>query len=243
MPEFDDQGRYRKMVRSLIDGLGMEAAMRSAPGGDFVGIGAMERDLIIQHGLKKDGYLIDVGCSSGRLAYPLSEYLSGKYLGVDIVPELVDYARQLVKRADWRFEVTSGITIPEEDKRADMVCFFSVFTHLLHEHSYLYLQEAARVLKPGGKIVFSFLELAKSIQWPVFETAIKKLGDNSYPLTMFIEREAIRAWVAHLNVRIETIEDADKAHVALPHPVTYDNGTVLSGTVPFGQSVCVLAVE
>ncbi len=242
MPTFDDQDRYCRRVRALIDSLGMEAAMRSAPGGNFVGTGLLERQLLIQHGLKRDGYLIDVGCGSGRLAYPLSEYLSGKYLGLDIVPELIDYARRLVERSDWRFEVTTGITIPEEDNRADMVCFFSVVTHLLHEHSYLYLQEAARVLKPGGKIVFSFLEFAKSIQWSVFETAIEKLGDDSYPMTMFIEREAIFVWAAHLNLRIETIEDADKPHIALSHPVTYDNGTVLSGTVPFGQSVCVLTV-
>ena len=228
------------MVQSLISNLGLDVAMRSAPGGEFEAWGVIERDLLIQHGLKRDGYLIDVGCASGRLAYPLSDYLSGKYLGLDIVPELVDYARRLVRRSDWRFEVTTGITIPEKDSQADMVCFFSVFTHLLHEHSYLYLQEAVRVLKPEGKIVFSFLEV--ETQWAVFETAIKKLGDGSYPMTMFIEQDTIRAWAAHLNLRIETIVGATTPHVALSHPVTCENGTVLSGTVPFGQSVCVLSV-
>jgi ubiquinone/menaquinone biosynthesis C-methylase UbiE len=229
------------MVRSLIDSIGMEAAMRATPGGDFVGIGSIERDLVIQHGLKRDGYLIDVGCASGRLAHPLSEYLSGKYLGLDIVPELVDYARRLVGRSDWRFEVGTGITIPEKDNQADMVCFFSVFTHLLHENSYLYLQEAARVLKPSGKIVFSFLEF--ETEWSVFETAIQKLGDGSYPMTMFVGRDAIRAWAQHLNLRIDTIVGASEPHVDLSHPVTHDDGTVVSGKVPFRQSLCVLAVE
>ena len=46
-----------------------------------------------------------------------------------------------------------GAPIPAPDGEADMVCFFSVLTHLLHEESYVYLQDARRVLKPTGKLV------------------------------------------------------------------------------------------
>lgn len=240
MPGFDDQGRYRKMVRSLITTIGFEAAMRAAPGGDFAGIGIIERELLIQEGLPKDGYLIDVGCGSGRLAFPLSDYLTGRYLGIDIVPELVKYARQLVPRPNWRFEVAPGLSIPERDHTADMICFFSVFTHLLHEQSYLYLQEAARVVKPEGKIVFSFLEFQAGGHWPIFEAAIRNLDNSSSPLTMFIDRDAIRAWAAHLNLRIEALVDANAPYVNLAQPLTYEDGTVLQGKVAFGQSVCVL---
>jgi ubiquinone/menaquinone biosynthesis C-methylase UbiE len=243
MPEFDDQGRYRKMIQSLIRNLGQDAAMRSAPGGEFEAVGIIERDLLVQHGLRSDEYLIDVGCGSGRLAYPLSEYLSGRYLGIDIVPELVDYARKLVGRSDWRFEVAKGLTIPERDRQADMVCFFSVFTHLLHEQTFLYLQEAVRVLKPKGKIVFSFLEFEESAHWPAFENAVKNLGNDSYPMTTFVSRDAIRAWATHLNLRIEAMVDAVEPHIALSKPVTFENGTVLQGRVALGQSVCVLSAE
>jgi ubiquinone/menaquinone biosynthesis C-methylase UbiE len=132
----------------------------------------IERELLIQYGLRPDHDVIDVGCGSGRLAKPLSAYLRGGYLGIDVVPDLVDYARALVGRADWRFEVTDGLTIPAEDEQADFVCFFSVLTHLLHEQSYVYLREAQRVLRPGGKIVFSFLDFAIPCHWDVFEMNI-----------------------------------------------------------------------
>src|SRR2546425_10795787 len=98
--------------------------MKSAVGGEFEAIGILQRELLIQFGLKKNGYVIDVGCGSGRLAKPLSEYLSGGYLGIDIVPELVGYARSIVHRPDWRFEVAKGLSIPEEDGKADIVCLF-----------------------------------------------------------------------------------------------------------------------
>jgi hypothetical protein len=37
----------------------------------------------------------------------------------------------------------------------DMIRAFSVFTHIEHEDSYLYLKEALRVVRPGGRFVFS----------------------------------------------------------------------------------------
>jgi trans-aconitate methyltransferase len=51
--------------------------MEMAVGGQFEAFGILMRELLIQTGLERDGYVIDVGCGSGRLAKPLSQYLSG----------------------------------------------------------------------------------------------------------------------------------------------------------------------
>ena len=215
--------------------------MHLAIGGEFDAMGIIERAILIQYGLQPDDHVIDVGCGSGRLAKPLAEYLRGSYLGTDIVPELVAYARELVGRPDWRFEVSSGLDIPERNARADMVCFFSVFTHLLHEHSYTYLREARRVLKPGGRIVFSFLEFAMPNHWPVFESMIADVrGDK--PLNMFISRDAIHTWASHLNLEVVAIHDGNVPHVPLPHPVRFSNGSVMTDFGQLGQSVCVLKI-
>ena len=105
--------------------------------------------------------------------------------------------------------MVDGLAIPEQDQVADLVCFFSVFTHLLHEQSYVYLRDARRVLKPGGRIVFSFLEFSIPNHWDVFDSNIADIG-GSKPLNMFLSRDAIEAWAAHLDLRIEAVEDGNK---------------------------------
>ena len=157
--------RYVSRLRSVHP---EEEAMSLAVGGSFEQFGNIELALLQHFGLRPNGYLIDVGCGSGRLAKPLTSYLSGHYSGFDVVADLVEHARKISGRSDWRFGVVDHIEIPERDSCANMVCFFSVLTHLMHEQSYWYLEEAIRVLKPGGKVVFSFLDFAESVHWPVF---------------------------------------------------------------------------
>jgi ubiquinone/menaquinone biosynthesis C-methylase UbiE len=214
--------------------------MRIAVGGEFEATGIRERQLLIQHGLSPDDRVVDVGCGSGRLAKALDSYLRGAYLGIDVVPDLIEYARKLVVRPDWRFVLAEGFRIPEPDGRTDFVCFFSVFTHLLHEHSYLYLQEAKRVLRPGGKVVLSFLEFSCAIHWPVFEQAVRDASGPSV-LTQFVSRDALVAWANHLGFSIVAMEDGDAQVIVLPTPVTLESGQVLQERAAFGQSVCVLS--
>jgi ubiquinone/menaquinone biosynthesis C-methylase UbiE len=238
--KMDFKKSYPKLVKRLDREHGHDAAMRMAVGGQFEAIGILERETLIHHGLRGGDYLVDVGCGSGRLAKPLAEYLEGKYLGIDIVPELVEYACRLVPRGDWRFEVAKGLTIPEEDGRADMVCFFSVLTHLLHEESYKYLLEAKRVLKPGGKIVFSFLDFTVPSHWEHFGVNLSDIGVGSHPLNVFLSGDAIRAWASHLDLGVELIQKGDVPYIPLPRPVTLEDGSVIKDMGTVGQSVCVL---
>ena len=54
-----------------------------------------------------------------------------------------------------QFRVVGDLRIPAPRDSADVVCFFSVMTHLRHEHSYIYLRAARRVVKPTGRIVLA----------------------------------------------------------------------------------------
>lgn len=233
-------GYIRGLEETLKETRTHDEIMQLAVGGSFEAIGIIERELLIQHGLGQDSYLIDVGCGSGRLARPLSTYLRGRYLGIDIVPALVEHAREGAGRPDWRFEVTSGLYIPEESERADMVCFFSVFTHLRHEETYHYLREAKRVLKHEGRIVFSFLEFPNPHNWPIFENDLTTI-DQDKPLNQFASVDAIRIWAMHLDLRVVSLNKAGR--VSLSQPFQLQDGSRLEGNVLLGQSVAALVKE
>ena len=230
---------YHHIVQDLREALGDEdQALRRAIGGEFEAMGQIERDLLISQGLRPDGFVVDVGCGSGRLAHPLSAYLNGPYLGTDVEPNLLAYARDLVGRPDWRFELSNGFALPAEDATADIVCFFSVFTHLRHEESYRYLEEAKRILKPTGRIVFSFLEFAVPNHWAVFDNNLLTAGDYQH-LNQFMSRDGIEAWAEHLELRVEMWR-GDQPHIPLLKPVTLEGGEHYDSLGALGQSVAVM---
>ena len=238
--KLDFRSTYVGHVRKLQDTHSHDEAMKLAVGGEFEAIGLLELELLKHVGLRQDDYLIDVGCGSGRLARPLASYLTGRYLGIDVVPTLLVYARQLVNRPDWRFETAAGLTIPEDADAADVVCFFSVFTHLLHEQSFLYLREARRVLKPGGRIVFSFLDFTMPGHWAVFEGNVADVGVNAQHLNMFMSKDGIAVWADRLGMEVETIRDGSDSFVPLSSSIRFENGSSMDGCGTLGQSVCVL---
>ncbi len=235
----DPHQSYPEFVAGLQDRLPGEAALRNAVGGDFVAEGFLEEQLLRHLGLRDGAAVIDVGCGSGRLAFQLKRYPTLRYLGTDVVPELVRYADTLCQREDWEFRALHENRIPAPDACADFVCFFSVLTHLSHEDSFRYLAEAHRVLRPEGRIVLSFLEFRLAAHWPVFAAALDPATGRTH-LNQFIERDALSAWALHLGLVVETVYDGDRPHIPLEADVVWPDGRRMSGLGNLGQSVAVL---
>jgi ubiquinone/menaquinone biosynthesis C-methylase UbiE len=233
---------YPTFVQKLLKQHSHPDAMSLAVGGEYEGMGVLQRELLISCGLMPNHFLIDVGCGSGRLARQLTGYLQGKYLGIDVVPELLDHARAVCKRPDWRFEQAKGFSLFAEDSSADMVCFFSLLTHLRFEESFTYLRDAKRVLKPGGKVVLTFLEFAIPSHWTVFENDVANLNAE-VPVNQFLSRDALHAWAYRLGFTVEVIHGGDKPHIPLREPVKLSSGTVFESQGTMGQSTCVLVAN
>jgi SAM-dependent methyltransferase len=136
----------------------LEGAILRTTGAADLDFGSVELSILNAAGLREIGYVIDVGCGSGRLGLALRSFPNIKFMGIDIVPEMIAFASEKCERPDWRFLVVKGLSIPESDSVADYVSFFSVITHLKPQGSLQYLRDAKRTLRRGGKIVASFLD-------------------------------------------------------------------------------------
>jgi SAM-dependent methyltransferase len=143
-----------------------ESAESSVGGAEaFELIGRIELGLLRMEGIKPTDTIIDFGCGSGRLAVHLIPYLAkGRYVGIDISKTMLRNAAALTERSrstcqvDWKHQTAAHFQLA--DGAADALCAFSVFTHLENEDSYRYLVDARRVVRPGGKLIFSCLPLS-----------------------------------------------------------------------------------
>lgn len=145
------------------------------------------------HGLTDGMHIYDLGCGCGRTAQALRRSgWDGDYTGADVVPELLE--ELALQCPGYRTVLSYTQTIAADDASLDMVFNWSVFTHLFPAESYLYMLDAFRALKPGGKLIFSFLEMeepAHDIIWQNKLTRLRK-GHRDEQLDTFLHRDWIK---------------------------------------------------
>ncbi len=128
-----------------------------------------------------DSVIVDIGCGCGRYAHILRDrrfktnVFTGKYIGIDIDPEMLAWCRQHFNPAHFEFHQSthksqtysassngangsgagtaaapeSYYVLPLADQTADLVFSDSLYTHLLENELINYTREAYRVLKPS----------------------------------------------------------------------------------------------
>ncbi|RTE87266.1 MULTISPECIES: methyltransferase domain-containing protein [Gammaproteobacteria] len=111
--------------------------------------------LLLEHELEcitPGNTLLDLGCGPGVSAKKLELYCK-HYIGVDIAEKMIELAQQEHNGKTWL--VGDMHTIPLADASVDIV-YSNLAFQWSNEQSEL-LKEVARVLKPGGRVVFSTL--------------------------------------------------------------------------------------
>jgi SAM-dependent methyltransferase len=149
--------------------------------------------LVEMAGLRPNHSVLDIACGIGRLAIPLTTYLdkSGSYHGFDIMEELIKWCQTNIssRHSNFSFETADIATrwspkgqvpadkyiFPFSDMRFDLAYAGSIFTHILPDGAQNYLSETARVLKPGGKLVSTWLAYNKrTVQLTSTTSVIKR---------------------------------------------------------------------
>ena len=127
-------------------------------------------------GLQADSAMLDIGSGIGRLAVPLTKLITppGSYDGLEIVDRGVRWCSTKITPGYPHFRFTHAnifnaeynpggtvkaaeYVLPYDDASFDVVCLFSVFTHMLTADVERYVAEISRVLRPAGRLVATFL--------------------------------------------------------------------------------------
>ncbi|MCP4264137.1 MAG: class I SAM-dependent methyltransferase [Candidatus Brocadiaceae bacterium] len=145
-------------------------------GGDFERIGEEFKNYFIElANLQPNDRVLDVGCGIGRMAIPLTNYLSkeGEYWGFDIVKKGIEWCQSRIspRFSNFHFQHSDvynkhynpngkvqaqNFRFSFDDESFDFVFLTSVFTHMLPSDLEHYLSEISRVLRPEGKCLITF---------------------------------------------------------------------------------------
>lgn len=147
--------------------------------GDFRAIGAEFLTHFVRlGGLDPHDRVLEIGCGIGRMALPLTQYLSapGRYTGVDVVAAGIAWCADTItpvypdfsfRHIDLRHDIynpggskpTEAVALPFADGGFDFIYLTSVLTHLRTAEVVAYVAEIARLLRPGGRCLVSLFLL------------------------------------------------------------------------------------
>jgi SAM-dependent methyltransferase len=170
---------------------------RRAVGGHWQRIGSLQRDFLVEHGLKPEHRLLDIGCGCLRGGVFLIEYLdAGHYYGIDRDEEMLKAAREielprhgLESKTPTLLRVDGfAMSIFPDPLRFDFMLAQSVFTHLDPPDIELCLRRVMRRLRRDGSFFATFNEtdgvivcgkpypLMTHYPMSVFDEMTRKLG-------------------------------------------------------------------
>lgn len=118
---------------------------------DTKGLRDLQEHILSRVEINGRAKVLEIGCGIGRLLKPLAPLVK-EAVGVDISPEMVRRARErLVGISNVQIDLTDGTLSLYADESFDMCFSYAVFQHIPGKREIQkYVEEAHRVLKPGG---------------------------------------------------------------------------------------------
>jgi SAM-dependent methyltransferase len=128
-------------------------------------------------GLDANDVILEIGCGIARVGKPLSRECL-RWFGADISAGMLRHAAaRLEGRPNTTLVELATVGLQEFPRDSfDLVYCTIVFMHLLEWDRYRYVEEAFRVLRPGGRCYFDNFPLDSEHGWEVF------LAGSRYPL-------------------------------------------------------------
>lgn len=158
------------------------------------------REIALRMGLSAK--ILDVGCGGGLLTNPLAK-AGFDVTGIDLSQSSLDVAKESDATQKVKYLHGNAYSLPFNAQSFDVVCAMDILEHV--ENPNLLIQEASRVLKPGGLFFFHTFNRTPLSYWTVIkgvEWFIRNTPSNMHVYSLFITPAEIKRYCManHLQV-------------------------------------------
>lgn len=220
-----------------------EAEMSAVPEGANLGLGCGNPTALAS--LKEGERVLDLGSGGGFDAFLAAKKVgkSGKVIGVDMTPEMLDKARANAKKGKYtnvEFRLGEIENLPVADKSVDVIISNCVIN--LSPDKKRVFEEAYRVLAPNGRLMVSDIVLLKSLPEAIQKSAeaytscvagaeikdkylglmrdagfkdVKVLSEKNYPLEFIISEPEVNKVVSGLDMTDEQLNETANSIVSI----------------------------
>ena len=220
-----------------------EAEMNAVPEGANLGLGCGNPTALAS--LKEGERVLDLGSGGGFDAFLAVKKVgkSGKVIGVDMTPEMLDKARANAKKGKYtnvEFRLGEIENLPVADKSVDVIISNCVIN--LSPDKKRVFEEAYRVLAPNGRLMVSDIVLLKPLPEAIQKSAeaytscvagaeikdkylglmrdagfkdVKVLSEKNYPLEFIISEPEVNKVLSTLDISGEQLDETANSIVSI----------------------------
>ena len=170
-----------------------EEEMNAVPDGANLGLGC--GNPVALASLKEGETVLDLGSGAGFDCFLAANQVgkTGKVIGVDMTPEMLDRARENAQKGNYdnvEFRLGEIENLPVGDNQVDVIISNCVIN--LSPSKKRVFREAFRVLRPGGKLMVSDIVLLKELPVEIRNSVAAYVGCIAGAITKKEYLEAIR---------------------------------------------------
>ncbi len=158
-----DHVAYYRAVMKSDTARSPEGAVGSHSHKRWLALGRMQFDYLVEHGLKPECRMLEIGCGNLRAGRLFIDYLhTGNYYGIDISPDILMAAHDTVATHGLRDKLPYLTPVRDlrlaflPDEHFDVVHAHSVFSHSPLEVIEECFAHIGRVMRPTGWFDFTF---------------------------------------------------------------------------------------
>ncbi len=153
--------------------------------------------------LPSSAKVLDMGCGAGFLTHDLAK-LGHEVVGIDLSEDSLRIAKKIDETGRIHYLQADVTAVPFSDHSFDAVCAMDLLEHV--ENPVAVIQEAARLLKPGGlfffhtfnRTVLSWLVVIKGVEW-----CVKNAPPDMHILRLFIKPKELEMMCADQGLVVE----------------------------------------